>query len=117
MSLNSMQRVRVLANLGKVRKELHGETNPMKKVRFLSQIAELRKQLGIGIKVQENTVDIASHNEDPILEKYRVGAFNEQDADEFKATMEKVYQAGMPIDELASGVNNWFAFDKERLAA
>lgn len=68
--------------------------------------------------LDEHKIAPATHNEDPMLEQFREGAFNDQSVDDFKATMLKVADLGMPIDEVKSGVYAWAEVDeRSRLVA
>lgn len=53
----------------------------------------------------------------PMLEQYREGQFNGQAADDFKATMQQVYDLGMPVNEVATGMIDWFKENPDQLAA
>lgn len=115
MSLTGMQRVRVLAELGQIRKQLHSETSSMKKIRLLTQISSLRTDLGITITGNNNKTN--SSGETQLIEKYRKGDFNNQDTVNFKLTLKAVYNAGLDVNEISSGMVSWFEFDMDRIAA
>lgn len=54
---------------------------------------------------------------DPMLEEYREGKFNNQGAESFKDTMRQVFDLGMPLNDVGSGMVEWFKANPDQLAA
>lgn len=85
----------------------------------LDLIARFDREMAIALKQPANNAAVVNAGgEDPLITQYKNGIFNSKPSDDFQEIIKKVFALGLNIEDIKTGVLNWFAFNKtERLKA
>lgn len=121
MSLSAIEKMRLQKDLKAVKAALSAATKPMEKVKLQKERKAIWSKLKAKAEPVAEPEQQINHpepqGEDPILAQYRAGSFNSENAEKFRQVIHKVYEAGLPINEVAEGVVGWFVANNEKLAA
>ena len=90
-------------------------SNLLEKLSLFDEILSLFDQLGFNLNTNtqseqdpENPAEIEKVSNNELIKNYLSGGFNDQDEDNFKETMSDVFEAGLNITNIGSGLISWF---------
>ncbi|MCG3884174.1 hypothetical protein I3271_05690 [Photobacterium leiognathi] len=121
--MNVLERLSVVSKITELL-ESAKVAQPLERLSIMPNIFDLFSKLGVSFSADNEeeqksvrTPDQVSNDNNALFEKYLAGGFNDESVEDFKQTMHKVNDLGLPFDSVKDGVISWFTANEDQIAA
>lgn len=113
MSLSGIQKIKLQREFLSILSDLQSDIKGIQKIKLQRRFIELLEILQGG-KSKQSQADTELNE---LIAKYKAGGFNNEQPDQFRQIIQKVYEAGLAINEVSDGVIDWLDDNPDKVAA